>query len=167
MNANEYMNNVLREAEDSSDDFFQSKHINKRKIDFSNAMRKRQEESISKLKNGLYKIRIAYQDSIWRSEEEKLFLKIFSRFHLNETLRVYLRCNQYDGFFLLDEHNNMECFYSLVYDELWVDYYMIWQKFCFQLQTNRYDIIHKFMNEMIKEYFEMSDVEYTFIEYVR
>ena len=65
---NSFINSILREAEDSSDDFFQSKHVNKRKENFEKEKRERykrfnkeHKDIFDKLSNGLKRIKRAYE----------------------------------------------------------------------------------------------------------
>ena len=46
-----FINKILREAEDSSDDFFQDKHINKRKEDLKNMTNKMKHKFVKGLRN--------------------------------------------------------------------------------------------------------------------
>ena len=61
MDINKFIDKILKEAEDLSDDFFRSKHINKRNKEF---IRSREGKMYYKLKNGLKKIKIAYKSEI-------------------------------------------------------------------------------------------------------
>ena len=81
---NNFANKILREAEDSSDDFFQSKHIEKRKEDFEKELDKKKKEAIYKLAKGLEEIKIAYKNKNWKDEKEQLFLKLFSRLYVDD-----------------------------------------------------------------------------------
>ena len=59
---NSLTNNILKEAEDSSDDFFQSKHINRRKKQYKKQQVKKTKEVALKLIRGLKNIVQVYKN---------------------------------------------------------------------------------------------------------
>ena len=151
---NKFINKILKEAEDFSDDFFQSKHVNKRKEDFENELSKRKREYLPKLIKGLKDVRIAYNNEYWESDKEELFLKLFSELHIENIL---YRNNDEYGYFLMNEHNNKECFYDLKSNYFWTDYSLIWKHFYIQYEMNYLDI-ELLIKNMIEKYFNLYNV---------
>ena len=145
---------VLREAEDSSDDFFQSKHVNKRKGNFEKELDKKVRKTLPKLTKGIEEIKIAYNNKNWSDDKEKMLLELFSKLHVNNKL---YKSNYIYGYYLLDSNNKKRCFYDLKSDYFYIDYDSIWRVFKRQFNIN-YDDIQSFVNNLSKKYFKLYDV---------
>ena len=159
------MNNLTKiistETKDSSDDFFQSKHINKRKEEFKKQeeierylMLKKQKEALPKLLQGIDRIKIAHHVESWKDEREKLFLELFSKLHVDD--KFFQNDYRY-GYFLLDEYSNKRCFYNLKTDYFRIYYDSIWKIFETQFNMNFHDI-QSLMNELLIRHFKLYDV---------
>ena len=151
---NKFIYKILREAEDSTDDFFQSKHIEKRKEEFKREFDKKNKEALIKLKTGLREIKAAYNNKDWKNEIEKLFLESFSKLHVDD------KSCQYDhryGYCLLDSNNIRECFYDLKSNYFRIDYDSIWERLNIQLGMSYYDT-QSFVNKLLEEHFKLYDV---------
>ena len=147
---NKFINKILREAEDSSDDFFQSKHVNKRKESFE--MLKK--ETISSLAKGLREIRIAYRNDNWSDDKEELFLKLFSKLHVSKNFydKSYVK-----GYYLTDDHNNKICFYDLINSRLIISNSLVWGPFQKQFHMS-YVESQPFVEKMLKKYFKLNNI---------
>ena len=151
---NKLIDKILKEAEDSSDDFFQSKHINKREEELDKQIKVKKKEALIKLKNGIKEIRIAYKGKGWRSDSEILFLELFSKLHVDTKLYQ----NEYGyGYYLLDKTNKETCSYNIKDDIFWIEYETIWKIFNTQLNMNYYDI-KTFIKNMLDKYFNLHNV---------
>ena len=144
-----FIDNILKEAEDSSDDFFQSKHVNKRREE----LKSYENKALAKLKNGLENIKIAYGNKDWKDEKEEAFLKLFSELHVNE--------RHYDdfeyGYYILDKNNNDVCFYNLKNNIFSISFSSIWSVFRIGFVMKNRDV-QLFMNNMLKKYFKLYKV---------
>ena len=166
---NKSTSNILREVEDFSDDFFQSKHINKRKEDLQKRLDKEREEALSKLTKGIEKIKASYNNKSWNDDKEKLFLELFSYLHVDDNLyqcdyllivnNIYSHCINYRyGYYLRYNNNNVErCFYNLKTDEFFIDAYSIWEMFEYEFHMSRYDVNSLMINMLIK-YFDLYNI---------
>lgn len=139
--------------EDSSDYFFQSKHINRRKEEFEKQLELKMRKVHSKLENGLSKIINAYNNRDWINDEEKLFLELFSELHVDDTFHGI---TIYYGYYLLSDNDVKACFYDLENDIFVESYGSIWSIFMIQFNVN-YNDIQLFMKEMLKKYFKLYD----------
>ena len=146
-----FVNKILREVEDSSDDFFQTKHLNKRRKDYNIELKRREKEALFNLAKGLKEIKIAYKDKNWKNYKEKLFLELFSELHVADNIDQ----NRY-GYFLLDSNNIKKCFYDLKNNIFWIDYESIWKTFETRFNMLYVDI-QTFMKNMSEEYFKLHD----------
>ena len=155
------MNNDMREIEDSSDDFFQSKHVNKRKEDFEREKRikkknlkDKKKKAILILKSGLERTEIAYKNKDWKDEKEKLSLRLLSKLHVAN--RFYRDEYQY-GYFLLNNKNRKSCFYNLKSNTFWLDESFIWSEL-----ENKYDMsyyaVQLLIHKILAKYFELFDI---------
>ena len=151
---NNLIDKVLREAEDTSDDFFQSKHINKRKEDLKRELDKKKKEALHKLTKGLEKIKTAYKSKDWRNDKEKLFLELFSKLHVDAK---FYKNNYRYGYYLSDSNDIKTCFYNLKYDEFYTDHYSIWRVYEEQFNMH-FKNVQSFMEEMLKEHLKLYDV---------
>ena len=149
---NKFINNILKEAEDSSDDFFQSKHIEKRKKDLKKGLEKKKKEAIYKLTKGLEKVKIAYKSKDWKDDKEELFLELFSKLRVDNNIDQ----NKY-GYILLDSNDIKRCFYNLESDYFWINYASIWRVFETRFDMND-DDIQSFMDDMLEEHFKLYDI---------
>ena len=150
---NKFINKILREAEDTSDDFFQSKHINKRKEDIKRELDKKKKEALFKLTKGLEEIKTVCNNKDWRNDKEKLFLELFSNLHVD---KIFLRNKYAYGYYLSDSNDINRCFYNLKTDYFLIDYDSIWKIFKIQFNMSFYDI-HSLMNKLLKEHFKLYD----------
>lgn len=136
--------------EDSSDDFFKSKHIEKRKqqliIERTNI--------IHKLETGLDKIETAYRNNDGKMKE-KLFLELLSKLHVD---KIFYQDEYRNGYFLLDSNNGRKCFYDLKNDYFLIDYLSIWKPFKIRFDVTN-DILQSFVDYMIKKYFNFNVVD--------
>ena len=156
---NNIINKILREAEDSSDDFFQSKHINKRKKDLEKELDKKKKEALFKLTKRLEKVRIEYKNRKWRDEKEGLFLELFSKLHVDD---VFLKSKYYCGYYLLDSNDKRKCFYNFNNNDFWITYSSIWKVFELRFNMDYHDI-QSFMNDMLKKHFKLYDVSASYL----
>ena len=145
---------ILKEVEDSSDDFFQSKYVSKRKEDFEKILSMRKNEVLPKLENGLERIRLTYQDINCNDDIEKIFLKMFSKLYVDKNL--YMNKYRY-GYFLLNVNNDKECLCDLRNNLFIIDYSSIWKKFIDIFDMN-YDDIQSTMNNMLRKYFNLYNI---------
>ena len=166
-----FISNILKEAEDFSDDFFQDKHINKRKEDIKrreNEKQQRLSNSNKKvfinLNNGIKEIKRLYRNKIWEDEREQLFLKLFSKLHAVVRYTDY-RKRSY-GCFLSNKHNKKVCFYDLHESTFWVSDELIWAKFEeeYDFDVNFY-AVQAFLTKMIKKYFKIYNVTADFSKF--
>ena len=158
---NMFIDKILREVEDSSDDFFQSKHINKRLDDFE----KYKNNIFIKLENGLERIKTAYSKEEWTDNKEKLFLQLFSKLYLDNN---FYECNNNyrEGYYLIKTSSNIKtCFYDLKSNKFFSNYLSIWYKFPSNFFM-KYDSTKLFIENMIKKYFRLHDVSADFRNFV-
>ena len=149
-----FINKILKEAESFSDDFFQSKHVNKRKEEFEKELSKRKIETLSKIIKGLKGVRIAYDNNNWSDDKEKLFLELFSKLHVDDKFFH----NKYEyGYFLLDSSNFRKCSYDLKNNVFWISYSSIWRVFETRFDMSFHDI-QSLMNDLLKEHFKLYDI---------
>ena len=151
---NKFIDKILREAEDSSDDFFQPKHVEKRKEDFKREFDKKKRGALSKLIKGLEEIKIVYKNKDWKDEKERLFLELFSKLHVDA--KFYKSDYRY-GYFLSDSNDIKTCFYDLKSNRFWIDYASIWRVFETRFDMND-DDIQSFIDKLLKEHFKLYDV---------
>ena len=138
---------IISSDEDFSDDFFQSKHINKRMKELI----KRERESLSKLQNGLIEIRNNCKDGKWRDDKEHLLLELFSKLHVDK--KFYKDEYRY-GYHLLDSSNFRKCSYDLKNNVFWISYSSIWIIFEKQFNMN-YNDAQSLMNKLLREHFKL------------
>ena len=151
---NRFINKILSEAEDSSDDFFQSKHVNKRNEDIKKKLDDKRSKGPYILTSGLERIKIAYKNEDWKDDKEKLFLELFSELRVRKRL---FKNKYYYGFCLLDANNNITCIYDIKLDAFRIDHRSIWNEFYFIFDMKD-DDIQTFINDMLKKYFKLHDV---------
>jgi hypothetical protein len=135
------------EAEEFNDnnDFFKPKGIKQR-------IKKQEEERkilCSKIELGLENIRTAYKNKEWKSEPEKLFLEIFSKFSLDKEYD-----KNWEGCYLLDGDNKRRVFWDLKHYDFCLSYGYIWDIFQNKFDWN-YDEVQSFMKDMLNEYFKL------------
>ena len=70
---NKLISKILKEAEDSSDDFFQSKHVNKRRDNYIKKERTMKRENLKKLESGLKDIKTDYENKIGKMKYKNRF----------------------------------------------------------------------------------------------
>ena len=144
---NKFISNILKENEESIDDFFKPKNLKSREEKYE----KEKQELLNKLKIGLSKIKSDYENKKWNSEPEKLFLELFSKLHVNENYDEIK-----DGYFLVNNHNKRMCFLDLKYQEIDMSYTYIWQIFKDEFHWNHSEI-QSFMKDMLNEHFKLYD----------
>ena len=146
-------NTILIEAEDYSDDFFQSKHIEKRKKDLIKQLEIRKAETLSKLQEGLERVRIAYYDRKWEDEKERVFLRLFSELYL------WNRQEQYEyKYYLSNSYSNeVTCIYNIKTMYFWILYRSIWTRFETELNMERSEI-QSFLITMLEKYLNLQDI---------
>lgn len=156
------MSNTIAINKNDSDDFFQSKHLNKRREQHlkeieikEKVLLKREEKTSYMLINGLKKIRIALNDESWKDEKEKLFLNLFSKFRVSDAIwrNEYVR-----GYYLINESSIKECICDLNNDYFWINYESIWYAFEIRFYETSYCKTQLFMNDMLKKYFNLYDM---------
>lgn len=152
---NKFINKILREAESSSDDFFKNKLSGERKKKYLQAKYKI-EKYLIQIRNGLRIIKISYKNKDWDNDNEKLFLKLFSRFSIKS---VYYDDNgPFEGIAMVrlnpERGTSMYCLY--VYDDsmFLVDYWPIWNLFEERMNDDS-NKIESFLKNMIKKYFNI------------
>lgn len=144
---NKFISEILKETKEINDDpFFQPKDIQKR----NEEERKKRKEILSKIEIGLQNIKIFYENKNYNSEEEGLFLEIFSKLHVNK--RYDKRLKRY---FLKDESDINICFFDLKNDVFWSSYDCIWKILVKKFHW-KYDEIQYFMKVMLNEHFKLN-----------
>lgn len=133
----------LIEAQNMEDDSFFQPKTKKR----DRESRKRRKEISSKIKLGLQNINIAYENKNWESKEEKTFLQIFSRFHLDKKDTDY---------FLKYENGETKCLFDLQNDFFYVSEDYIWQPFSDELDWKYFET-KSFIKNMLWKYFKLDD----------
>lgn len=147
---NRLIDKILNEAKEMNDDpFFQPKNIEERGEE-------RRKEIIKKIKLGLQNIRKDYKNKDWDSLEEKLFLKLFSKF--------YLSINHNKIYDLRSKNDKIMCGFDLQYYYFWVSYKFVWSVFEKRFNYED-DEIKSFINDMLKKHFKLK--EFTPKEYTR
>lgn len=136
--------------ENSSDDFFQMKHLRKRE-DEKNS---KYAEIFDKLKEGLEKVKVSYISNDWGSTEERLFLELFSKFHVANWCFYYRNAG---GYLLLDDDDNATCVYTLQNNCLLAEYESINGTFIAKSKISCASK-EKFFAEMLEKYFDIYDV---------
>ena len=137
---------IIRVGDDESDEFFVSKHVNKRREEYESMKL----ETFSKLVNGLKNVIIDYKHEIWKDGKEKLFLELFSKLHVNNKFHQ----NIYNcGYYLSDKRKSI-CFYDLKSNTFWIDYDSIWKLFYEQFDMN-YNDIQSLMRNILTERFKL------------
>ena len=151
---NKFINKILKEAEDFSDNFFQSKHVNKRKEGFEKQLEIKKREALPKLVSGLNNIRILCKSEDWNDEHEDLFIKLFSTLHVDKKLhKVNTGYRIAYGYYLLDKNNTVKCFYD-VDKNIFLLAPSIWRYLYCDFYVD-YGATQEFMNKMLKKYFEI------------
>ena len=171
-----FIDKILKEVEDDSDDFFQSKHINKRREDYEKEKRikekeleEKNKEHLHKLENGLKKIKISYDNRDWIDHREELFLKLFYDLHVSTKIPQY---GPTDGYLLSDKNGDNKCFYRLssvhfmrnVDEAFAVDYWSILMTFELRFNMSEHEVI-MFIKRMISKHFNLNDIEISWIEF--
>lgn len=143
--------NAFVKEEDSSDDFFQSKHINKRKEKFI----KRNNRIILKLERGFKRSSTEYKSKRWSNEKERQFLELFSKMSVDSnTVRSDSICECY-LYITLDDV--VVCHFDIVNKIISLDCHYVWFKFEKKNNMNYYEV-QAFMNEMFKKHFKLVNV---------
>ena len=145
---NKFINKILREAEDSSDDFFQTKHVNKRNKDF----KRREIEVLHELKKGLSKMMITYNNRDWKDEEEKIFLDIFTEFHIDKEIHY---SPIYRGYCLLDQFGELAADYNMINNVFWISSRVILEVFKRSSIITEQRQITFIIYEMLNKYFNL------------
>ena len=157
-----FVDKILKEAEDSSDDFFRSKHINKRKEEIRkrekakrDAFNKKKKGYFYKLNKCLERIRIYYKSKNWEDDGEELFLKSFSELFVDN--KFYSSMYEH-GYILSNIRNNKMYFYDIINNELWINSDSLWMFLETQFDKS-YNDIRTFINKMFEKYFKLHDTE--------
>ena len=162
---NNLINKILKEAEDSSDDFFQSKHVNKRKKDFrkkemikNNRLIRDANKLIDKLEKGLNVIKIAYDNKKWSSRAEENFLQEFHSLIVNH--HIYRHDYFLDVYviYLMRPSYYKECYFEIDYHAITLEYDSIYQAINLDVDFSDREL-KNFIQRMIKKYFSMSILE--------
>lgn len=147
-----FINMILKEAEDDSDDFFKMKLSDERREKYLKAKLKFR-TLLSDFENGEIKIKSARKHRTWNELQEELFLKLFSNLHLNKKIAATNNYVFSDIFDFYDDNNVIMCFYKTSKDHFIIDK-SIWNQF-----NKRFNIddhhTKLFMNEMITKYFKL------------
>jgi hypothetical protein len=120
---NKLIKHIILELEEESsfnNDFFKPKGIEQRK----QKQIEERKEFLIKIESGLKNIKIAYQNKDWDSEPERLFLEIFSKFHLDKEYD-----ENWKGYFLLDGNNERRVYWELESHIVWLSRDYIWKIF--------------------------------------
>lgn len=149
-----FINKILKESEENIDDdpFFHPKDIQKK----DEEIKRKCSEFLLKIKSGLRNIKISYENKNWELKEEKMFLKMFSNFHLND---VY--DEQYKGYILLDEENIKMCVFDLENRLFSMSHEYIWLIFRRKFKYT-YSETKLFMEQMLRKYFELYEFKTLF-----
>lgn len=154
------MNIIINSAEDSSDAFFKTKHVHRKKEEFN----KKKLEVVYKLINGLEDIKAACKNEEWVNDKEKLFLKLFSKLYVAKRFRIRDHTHRFfkdHGYYLFDiiEREQKICFYSIDNEIFWLDWSTIWRDIIFHFNHMKYEEVKQFIKDMLIKYFKMDDVE--------
>ena len=155
--------NISNKSEDSSDDFFQSKHINKRKKIFEREIKNRRKKNRVMNKNaflmlekGLERVITAHANKICENEREELFLELFSKLRIDKRFfGDYYGCEHR----LLNESDDTVCVFDIQSNYFWINDYPIRDKFISSFNT-KHDEISCFMKDMLKKYFNIRDTTF-------
>ena len=154
-----FINKILREAEDSSDDFFQSKHVNKRIESLRKKLERKRREVVSKIKNGLESLNMIHENNTLKDKKELWFLEAFSKLHIVD---VYYNDEYKYGYFLSDSNDIKECFYDLKNNYFYIDYDFVDDLLIISRLLINYYYIQSFIESMLKKYFNLHDVHVAF-----
>lgn len=146
---------IIKESRVANDPFFQPK-IKKRNEEIKKQkeeLKRKRKEIISKIKLGLQNIKKDYENENWGSNEEKLFLKMFSKLHLH--IKFLKQFESYEVWSLDDKNNRRKGFFDIESELLYVSDRSIWNifKHKFNLKDNK---IQSFMQKMLTKYFEIN-----------
>jgi len=148
---NKFISNILKESEESIDDFFKPKNLKSRE----EKLEKGRQKYVNKLKSGLSRIKSDYENENYHSEFEELFLEIFSQLHVDE---------KYDeiqnGYFLVNTHNKSMCLLDLEWNLFEISTKHIWDVF-----ENKFELhylnVQTSMKEMFDKYFNLDEFTIT------
>lgn len=97
-------------TENDSDDFFQSKHINKRKEEYERELYVKTCKAFYILYEGLNNIKLAYDRQHYENKVEELLLRVFLDLHVDANIH---RDMFFYGYFILDNKGRSICFYNV------------------------------------------------------
>lgn len=143
---NRLINKILKEAKED-DLFFQPKDISGR----DEKLKRQREDILQKIELGLENIKVDYENKNWWSGEEKLFLQIFSEFHLDKRYDKF-----YEGYVLKNKKGRRTCTFNLKYHEFWVSYDHIWTIFGKKFDWD-YIEMQSFVEDMLKKHFKVNE----------
>ena len=170
---NNFISNILKENEESIDDFFKPKNLKSRKIKFEKQKeielkRKEEQKRIEtskfidsldfnekeiaiKLLKGLELIKKEYKNKNYSNENcendtEKYFLYMFSSLHLKLEFSKGI-----DYFYLLDHYDHIKIYIDLHYNEIFMT------RFDYELlPIKNYEEKFNFFMDSLKKYFDLS-----------
>jgi len=143
---NKFISNILKESNESIDDFFKPKNLKSREEKYENE----KQEFPSKITAGLSKIKNDYKNKKWDSEHEELFLELFSHLHIDEKYD-----ENYNGYFLRNDVNSKRGLFDLEIQIFFMSI-SIWLKFDNKFNWD-YLEIHSFMKIMLVKYFKLNE----------
>lgn len=156
-----FISNWTEGVEDSSDDFFKSKHIRRRIKDlakerkrihlhFSESLRK----TTPKLTLGLESMSSAYVINDLLDEKERLFLYLFHDLYVDDELfEDEVHC----GCYLMNRTDDSKiCFCKLEEIQFIVDYYAVWKRFKDDFDISDNDI-ESLLIKMFIKYFKLEE----------
>lgn len=146
-----FINKILNEAEDINDDpFFKPKDLDKKQRDIIKKNDKAK-AFLSKIKIGLHNVKKSYENKRWESEEEELFLEIFSELSFNGYYS-----NTYEGYSLVNKYGNWRCIFNLRNNIFWFSYKHIGSFFYRKFYWGHNEI-NSFIEQMFNKYFKLND----------
>lgn len=144
--------------DNSSDDFFKSKHLNKIRKDLQEKIDKIRTVTIPKIMRGLERIKIVRDSEKWKDVKEEVFIKLFSSLHI---AGIFYLDGIENGIFLSNNINDEECFYSLKDNVLRINV-SIYNIFIGNFKMSYCDVC-LFITDLFKKYFKLYNIASSYI----
>lgn len=135
----------MNSIQNDDDLFFRPKDVSKR----DDEIKSKRRDAIRKIKLGLKNIEKDSENENWESKEERLFLQIFSNFHLS---KIYNK--RHCEYCFKNENNNVTAYFDLKCNYFYVSNDHVWVLFEEMYLLDDQEI-HSFLERMIRKYFEM------------
>lgn len=143
----------MLQKEEKDDCFFQPKNIQTR----MEKIIELDEKIVAKIKLGLKRIKDDYKNKKWETDEEKLFLRIFSNLYLVET---YDKENM--RWYFNDEQNKTRVCLNLEINITYISQEYIWIHFEAYYKKDiiaKFGLIRLLLKTMFKKYFELKEID--------